>query len=713
MASVAVESVVAVFTKFLIEEYAVLAEAGKHVEWIEKELRSMQGLLEQVEQRGDGEQEQALKEWADKLKDVALKAEDVIKTFVIKSVKRRRWGVLHWYDKYKVGKELEKIRKSMRDICQNGMNLNTHVVTVSVETPPPSSSSFNYTATIVAAMKKLDHILSSQDLITGNNKVIKIVEEVKDGLNDLQNIVSKLNSTNERETVWLEEVNDVCSYMAEVVGNFIAGREKWLQMRSSLSLVRKVLYHDASLGEFNKQMKHVSTQIGDALGRSLTYGVVRDVNLTITQRSTTIPFQNSVVENSIISEFIIFSISYPVEYLLLAYGSNSTSWAVVILIVVISQTNVFAAKREPIRARKLKTNPKRGAISRLLTSSIFIFTAIDSVIFVLSRFISLQLAVLFQLIYPLYLVIVWIVKLSRSMDNNLKCVQRDLDLMHAFLTDTIATESEQGMMNERQKVWVGQLRVMAQNGRSLLNAVAKGCWSRRTKFARDINCLLEEIINISHRKNTYDIADIIIQGTTQQELICSEEHPEPAASSSSYRPVTGLKQEVQLIRREQELMYALFRDVLDMREIDRRYRIWVEQMQGIANDIGSVIYQYDAKLKHRSILIYIFKYWTRHVISHKINAIKNKIEDASRRRRAYGLGKTIESSASTVHILRGTTQLSLVAKESDVVGFDDDAQVLMAQLLSDERRRCITWIVGIGGTGKTTLAKKIFLDKTV
>jgi hypothetical protein len=38
---------------------------------------------------------------------------------VIKSVKRRRWGVLHWYDKYKVGKELEKIRKRMRDISEN------------------------------------------------------------------------------------------------------------------------------------------------------------------------------------------------------------------------------------------------------------------------------------------------------------------------------------------------------------------------------------------------------------------------------------------------------------------------------------------------------------------------------------------------------------------------------------------------------------------
>jgi len=55
MAGFAVDWVVSGVAKLLIEEYAVLGDAARHVEWIEKELRSMLGLLEQIEQRGEGE----------------------------------------------------------------------------------------------------------------------------------------------------------------------------------------------------------------------------------------------------------------------------------------------------------------------------------------------------------------------------------------------------------------------------------------------------------------------------------------------------------------------------------------------------------------------------------------------------------------------------------------------------------------------------------
>lgn len=77
--------------KILIEEYEVLGSGGtvRHVEWIERELRSMQGLLEQAWQCGYGEREHELNEWEEKLKEVAGDAEDVIETFVIESVKKR------------------------------------------------------------------------------------------------------------------------------------------------------------------------------------------------------------------------------------------------------------------------------------------------------------------------------------------------------------------------------------------------------------------------------------------------------------------------------------------------------------------------------------------------------------------------------------------------------------------------------------------------
>lgn len=89
-----------------------------------------------------------------------------------------------------------------------------------------------------------------------------------------------------------------------------------------------------------------------------------------------------------------------------------------------------------------------------------------------------------------------------------------------------------------------------------------------------------------------------------------------------------------------ELMDALFHDVEEMMgELDgrSRSRIWVEQMRGIARETQSIIDEYPTKLEHKPILIYVFKCRTRRFISYKMDEIRIKIEDASRRRKIYGL----------------------------------------------------------------------------
>ncbi|CAJ2629356.1 unnamed protein product [Trifolium pratense] len=826
-------------SKILIEEYAVLGSGTvRQVAWIERELRSMQEMLEQVGQHGYGEQKQDLNEWEEKLKEIARDADDVIETFLIKSVKRRRSGVMYWIDKHKVGKELEKIRQRMRDISQIGIS---NIVSVSVETAAEgeTSSSSTITTATTLAMEKLDHILSQ--CLSTDDEVVEIVEQVKDGLGKLQNI-NLISPRSERENVWLEEVKELCNYTETVGCNFILAKER----QSKMGWLKTVLYLSddyASENKFMKQMKYIRTRIGDAVDRSLTYGVGAQLDMGVGFKKTTpVPdlaqesliiahiqlliiyafisffhLQKECIWFIIILHFFMFDgeqgrttkgisksrlkkikkvkewqrrwhlrLCYPVIYLpsfllfqfqpvlatflfILGYSLIKVIelrlkkkkmkwkgreiirrfWRVIVIYLPIfilfqfqpglatflfilsySLINVIVWSLKKKKKKKEKKNKwkRRQLIRRFLLflffSSILILLVFHPVLEsrpVLTTFIII-------LSSPLVEVIVWTVNLRRSMDNNLKCTQIYLALLRAFLSDT--TESAEGL-NKRQRVWVDQLRVVSQNGQSLIDAYPKGkggCLSR-IKFAKDINFLLKEILDISDRKAIYGIANI---QTTQQELgpllgvqesdIENEiivEHDEnsgatPAAAANfSYRPVTGLKEKVQSIRGEKELMDALLLDAQEMGELDGRSKIWVEQLKGISLEAQSIIIKYDAKLKHKPILIYIFKYRTRQIVNKKIDGIRNKIEDAYRRRKAYGLVQIQSRVVTKVQILRARMQPSLIARESSVVGFDDDTQVLMAELLSDEKHRCITWIVGIGGTGKTTLAKLIFEDNTV
>ncbi|XP_058770168.1 disease resistance protein RPP13-like [Vicia villosa] len=777
-------------SKILIEEYTLLGSGTmRRLEWIERELRSMHGLLERVGQRRYGEQEQELNEWEEKLNEVARDAEDVIETFVIKSVKRRRWGFLYWIDKHKVGKELEKIRKRMRDISQSGMNLNTNIVSVSIETTPgggeaSSSSSTTTTTTVVVAMEKLDHILNQTIIVTAE-EMTEMVERVKDEFVYLQNNIVSSNlywSRSERGNTWLEEVKKLCNYTESVVGNFILVKER----RAKMGRLKKVLYllaDYASENEFKTQLKSIRTRIGDAMHRSLTYEVGGQLVMGVgLKRTTPVP---DLSQESLIILFILFLIVTillhfrPGSFLLLIFLVF-----IMVVFIMVDERGKTSKRKSKSSLKKLKKRKGREIIrcfTRFLFFSVIYIPIIllgesypvlvalllilgYSLIEVIAWSVNLQTSIdknlkytqkyfstiiylpishlfllhpvlatfLFMLSYLLIEVIAWSRSLRRSMDKNLKCAERYLALMRAFLSDT--TESAEGL-NKMPSVWVGQLGVVSQNGQSLIDAYQKGkggCLSR-IKFSKDINCLLKEILDISDRKSIYGIANI---QKTQQELLplltpissiqerdieneIIAEHDEssdgtPAeAASSTYQPVMGLKKKVQLIRGEKELMDALLLDANEMGELDGRSRIWVEQIRVISLEALSVLNKYDGTLNHKPILIYILKYWTRRLVNKKIDGMRNKIEDASRRRKAYGLVQIQSRVVPKVKILRARMQSSLAAKESSVVGFDDDVEVLMAELLSEEKCRCITWIVGIGGTGKTTLAKLIFEDNTV
>ncbi|CAK8572953.1 unnamed protein product [Lathyrus sativus] len=630
-----VPEVVNTLSKSVADEREVLTvDVKKQVEWIEKELSSMQGLLEHLQQQRYNNQEQALNDWEEKLNTIARDAKDLIETFRMKTVNMRRWGFLYWKDKYKVRKEVLQIRARLIDISQTGINLNTGDVRIPVETTPPGedASSSAISGVVVTAIQKLDHILS-QTQVTGD-EVIEMVEQVKGELSYLQNIGYNLKLINERENLWLKEVKKVCNDTERIAQNFIVTKERW----SKIDKLEKLLFRGnnyASEEEFKKKMTYIRTQIGDAFRRNLTYEVGEQLDKHTTPITTPLP---ELSPESLLRSVLFSNVVFPMELL---------------------------------------------------------------------------------------------VKLWWYVDKNLESVQRDLDLMLAFLRDT-AAESEQGLnLNERQRVWLCQLKLMAQNAHSLVDAYAKAgfLWGfvRRFQYAKGINYMLKEILSISQKKNIYGVANIL---GTQQELARATTsspsiqenlvEPRPVPATASYLHLTGLKGKVQSMREEVELMDALAWDVQNMGgELDRRSRIWVDQMKGIATEARSIIDEYDTKLKHKSLVPMIFdKNLTWHFLHDKIDNIRKKIDDTWRRRKTYDLVH-IQSravSSATVQILHGRTQPRVFVaaeKESCILGFDEDAQVLIAQLLSGEKRHCITWIVGIGGTGKTTLANMIWEDKAV
>ncbi|KAF8017803.1 hypothetical protein BT93_H2873 [Corymbia citriodora subsp. variegata] len=186
--------------------------------------------------------------------------------------------------------------------------------------------------------------------------------------------------------------------------------------------------------------------------------------------------------------------------------------------------------------------------------------------------------------------------------------------------------------------------------------------------------------------------------------------------------LTGVRGEIELIKDEFERIKSFLQRAESSQEDDPELKVWVKQVRDAAFDMEDILDEFtlylardhkDGVMRHfNKIKLSLKNFKERHHLSSKITDIKSRVISIGEGHRRYHFQSYCtkpSASAST----RGTSwhdirEDAFLVEEGELVGIDEPREELIKWLVDGEPGLQVVSILGMGGSGKTTLAERVF-----